>query len=243
LSFFVCDGTVITLVTGAALPVIFWRSTGEGREWTLGGVVLTVNGDRDVVQEQLDDGELECPSCWGALGPWGNAVTRTVRQLAGDDERVTPLRSRCRSCRGTHVLLPAGMLCRRADAGAVIGRALEERAAGKGHRKIAEGLGRAVSTVRGWVRSMTGNAGRVRELFTSLAASLVTDPPLPAPAGLALADAVAAVAAAAAAVAVLPGIGAVARWELASAVTCSLLLAPSWPFRRATRARIYPAAR
>jgi hypothetical protein len=79
----VCDGTVITLVTGAALPVIFWRSTGEGREWTLGGVVLTVNGDRDVVQKQLADGELGCPSCGGILGGWGNAVTRPVRQLEG----------------------------------------------------------------------------------------------------------------------------------------------------------------
>jgi hypothetical protein len=57
----------------------------------------------------------------------------------------------------------------------------------------------------------------------------VTDPPLPAPAGSLSADAVAAVAAAAAAAVLLPGVGVVARWELASAVTCGLLLAPSWP--------------
>ena len=43
----------------------------------------------------------------------------------------------------------------------------------------------------------------------------MTDPPLPAPAGSPLADAVAAVAAAAAAAAAVPGVGAVARWELA----------------------------
>jgi hypothetical protein len=105
----------------------------------------------------------------------------------------------------------------------VIGRALEAKAAGAGHRKIAGLLGRPESTVRGWLRALARNAGRVRERFTSLAASLVADPPLPAPAGSPLADAVAAAAA------MLPGVSAVARWELASAVTGGLLLAPSWP--------------
>jgi hypothetical protein len=205
--------------------------------------VLTVSGDRDVVERQLAAGELSCPGCGGALGGWGSSVMRPVRQLGGPDELVTPRRSRCRRCGVTHVLLPARMLCRRADAGAVIGRAAEEKAAGAGHRKIAGGLGRPASTVRGWLRALARNAGRVRELFTSLAASLVTDPPLPAPGGSPLADAVAAVAAAAAAAALVPGVGAAARWELASAVTCGLLLAPSWPSRLATRAGVWAAAR
>jgi hypothetical protein len=191
--------------------------------------VLTVNGDRDVVERQLAGGELACPLCGGVLGGWGNAVTRPVWPLAGDCELVTPRRARCRSCRATHVLLPVQLLCRRADAGAVIGRALEAKAAGSGHRAIAVLLGRPESTVRGWLRALARNAGAVRETFTSLAASLVTDPPLPGPAGSPWADAVAAVAAAAAAAALLPGVGAVARWELASAVTCGLLLAPSRP--------------
>ena len=191
--------------------------------------MLTVNGDRDVVERQLGNGELACPSCGGVLGGWGNAVTRPVRQLDGGGELVRPRRSRCRACRVTHVLLPARLLSRRADAGAVIGRALEAKALGLGHRKIAGLLKRPESTVRGWLRALARNAGPVRERFTSLAAALVTDPPLPAPAGSAAADAVAAVAAAAAAAAMLPGVGAVARWELASAVTCGLLLAPSWP--------------
>lgn len=205
--------------------------------------MLTVNGDRDVVERQLERGELACPSCGGVLGGWGNAVTRPVRQLEGAGELVTPRRSRCRGCGVTHVLLAARLLSRRADAGAVIGRALEESAAGAGHRKIAEQLERPVSTVRGWLRALARNAGRVREQFTSLAASLVTDPPLPAPAGSPLADAVAAVAAAATAAAMLPGVRAVARWELAAAVTCGLLLAPSWPSWRATRAGVWAAAR
>ena len=205
--------------------------------------MLTVNGDRGVVERQLRGGELSCPSCGGVLGGWGDAGTRPVRQLEGDDELVTPRRSRCRGCKGTHVLLPAQLLSRRADAAAVIGRALEGKAAGAGHRKIAEGLGRPVSTVRGWLRALARGAGRVRERFTALAASLVTDPPLPAPAGSPSADAVAAVAAAAAAAAVVPGVGAVARWELASAVTCGLLLAPSWPVVAGNASWLWAAAR
>ena len=77
---------------------------GGPPELTLGGVVLTVNGDRDAVERQLERGELACPSCGGVLGGWGEAVTRPVRQLEGDDERVTPRRSRCRACGATHVL-------------------------------------------------------------------------------------------------------------------------------------------
>jgi AcrR family transcriptional regulator len=205
--------------------------------------VLTVNGDRDVVERQLGNGELACPSCGGMLVRWGNAVTRPVRQLGEDDELVTPRRSRCRGCLATHVLLPVQLLSRRADAGAVIGRALEAKAAGAGHRAIAGLLGRPESTVRGWLRALARNAGQVRERFTSLAASLVTDPPLPAPAGSPAADAVAAVAAAAGAAVLLPGVSGVARWELAAAVTCGLLLAPSWPAGSGNASWLWAAAR
>ena len=96
---------------------------------------------------------------------------------------LVPRRARCRECRATHVLLPAWCLARRADAGEVIGLALEAKAAGSGHRVIAGRLGRPASTVRGWLRAFTRRAGQVRAVFTALAASLVTDPPLPAPAG------------------------------------------------------------
>ncbi|MGH3253398.1 MAG: hypothetical protein ACRDOI_45265 [Trebonia sp.] len=41
--------------------------------------MLTVNGDRDVVERQLAGGELECPLCGGVLGGWGVSVTRAVR--------------------------------------------------------------------------------------------------------------------------------------------------------------------
>ncbi len=127
------------------------------------------------------------------------------------------------------MLLPVTCLARRADEIAVIGAALEAKAAGAGHRTIALALVRAPSTVRGWLRAFAAAADRVRQAFTALTAGLVTDPPLPAPAGSALADAVAAVAAAAAAAARFLGVGEVARWRLAAAVTSGMLLAPSWP--------------
>ena len=202
--------------------------------------MLTVNGDRGAVERQLGCGELACPACGGVLGRWGNAAGRLVRVLDGTGVRVVPRRARCRGCGGTHVLLPAWCLARRADAGEVIGLALEAKAAGNGHRVIAERLGRPVSTVRGWLRAFTRRAEQVRSVFTVLAAGLVTDPPLPLPAGPVFADAVAAVAAAAAAARV---VGVVSRWELAAAVTCGLLLAPSWPPRVASMSWLWAAAR
>ena len=205
--------------------------------------MLTVNADRDVVERQLGGGELACPSCGGVLARWGNAAERRVRLAAGPDVGLVPRRSRCRRCSRTHVLLPAWCLARRADAGEVIGLALEAKAAGWGHRVIAARLGRPASTVRGWLRAFTRRAEQVRSVFTALAASLVTDPPLPAPAGPAAADAVAAVAAAAAAAAGVPGVGTVARWQLAAAVTCGLLLAPSWPGRVANMSWLWAAPR
>jgi hypothetical protein len=127
------------------------------------------------------------------------------------------------------VLLPVTCLARRADAAEVVGRALEAKAAGAGHRPIAVMLGRPASTVRGWLRALAARAEQVRSVFTALAASLVADPPLPAATGSPLADAVAAIATAAAAAARFLGVGEVARWHLVSAVTSGGLLAPSWP--------------
>jgi Homeodomain-like domain len=150
--------------------------------------VLTVNADRGVVERQLGGGELACPSCGGVLARWGNGIARRVRLPGGPDGEqdrhvvLVPRRSRCRACGATHVLLPAWCLARQADCGEVIGFALEAKAAGAGHRVIAERLGRPASTVRGWLRAFTARAEQVRSVFTALAASLVTDPPLPAPA-------------------------------------------------------------
>ena len=205
--------------------------------------MLTVNADRGVVERQLGGGELACPSCGGVLARWGNGAARRVRVAEGPDVELVPRRSRCRGCGATHVLLPAWCLARRADAGEVIGFALEAKAAGSGHRLVAARLGRPASTVRGWLRAFAARAEQVRLVFTALAASLVTDPPLPGPAGSLLGDAVAAVAAAAVAAARVPGVGTVARWQLAAAVTCGLLLAPSWPARVANTSWLWAAPR
>jgi hypothetical protein len=192
--------------------------------------VLTVNGDWAVVERQLAGGELACPSCGGVLGGWGKAAVRRVRVLDGDDVRLRPRRSRCRRCGGTHVLLPVRLLLRRADAGEVIGAALEAAAAGGGHRSIAGLLGRPASTVRGWLRWFAGRAERVRAFFTVLLARTAPDPVMPARAPGLVAAAVSAIAGAAAAVAVRwPRIGGVPVWAAASAASGGRLLAPGWP--------------
>src|SRR5262250_924452 len=79
--------------SGTALPVLFGEASGRAAELTLGGVVLTVNGDRGVVERQLAGGELACPACGGVLGGWGHAAERPVRVLDGPDVRVIPRRS------------------------------------------------------------------------------------------------------------------------------------------------------
>ncbi len=192
--------------------------------------MLTVNGDRGVVEQQLAGGELSCPSCGGVLGGWGNARPRRVRVLGGPDAELVPRRSRCRGCGATHVLLPAWCLARRADSGEVIGAALEAAAGGGGHRKIARMLGRAAPTVRGWLRRFSGRAETVRVVFTVLLARTGPDPVMPAGAASPVAAAVSAIVGAAAAVAARwPHLGEVPVWAAASAASGGLLLAPGWP--------------
>ena len=155
---------------------------------------------------------------------------RRVRAADGPDAELVPRRSRCRRCGGTHVLLPAWCLLRRADAAAVIGAALEAAAGGDGHRKIAGRLGRAASTVRGWLRRFAGRAEAVRVFFTVLLARTGPDPVMPAGAAGPAAAAVSAIAGAAAAVAARwPLLGEVPVWVAASAASGGLLLAPGWP--------------
>ena len=198
--------------------------------------MLTVGNDAAEVEQRLSAGQLECPACGGRLAGWGHARTRVVR-LAGTGWRVRPRRAICGGrdgCGKTHVLLPAGMLARRADAAAVIGEALAAAAAGLGHRAIAVRLGRPAATVRGWLRRFAARAEVLRSAFTALACALDADPLLPGPSGSAVADAVAAVAAAAVAASRRWGgllASAVSPWELASAVTSGGLLSPGTEVR------------
>jgi hypothetical protein len=127
------------------------------------------------------------------------------------------------------VLLPVGLLLRRADTVVVIGAALTARAGGAGFRRIAAELQRPAETVRGWLRRFAGRVEAVRRLFTVLLRAVAADPVMPEPAGGAWADAVAAIGAAAAAVAGRFVVFTVPPWQWASAVSGGRLLAPGWP--------------
>jgi hypothetical protein len=126
----------------------------------------------------------------------------------------------------THVLLAVSCLSRRADGVEVIGAAVTAKAAGEGHRRIADRLGRASSTVRGWLRAFAGNAERIRVACTALLAELDPLAGSVMPCGSVVADAVEAIGLVAAAARRRLGvIGAVSAWQLASAVTSGRLLA------------------
>jgi hypothetical protein len=84
---------------------------------------------RDPGQAETDlaAGMLTCPSCTGPLQPWGHARSRTVRDHGTSVVALCPRRARCRTCRGTHALLPAVVGPRRADTTAVTGVARHRR--------------------------------------------------------------------------------------------------------------------
>ena len=122
------------------------------------------------------------------------------------------------------MLLASSMLLRRADGVAVIGAALLAKAAGGGHRTIAAGNGRAVGTVRGWLRRFGRRAEQLRVLFTGLLHALDPEAGSLLPTGSAFSDALAAVGAAAAAAVRL--LGPRCPWQFAAAASGGLLLAP-----------------
>lgn len=182
-----------------------------------------VGTDLVEVERLLLAGELACPSCAAMLRPWGHARWRCSR---GEHEDVghRPRRASCSGCAKTHVLLAAAWLVRRADAAALIGRALLAKAGGLGHRPTAAALGRPASTVRGWLRRFGARAEDIRGLFTGLLLAL--DPeagPLVA-SGSVFADAVEVLGRAAASAVVR--LSPIPPWEFASRATGGLLLAP-----------------
>ncbi|WP_194280793.1 helix-turn-helix domain-containing protein [Streptomyces fagopyri] len=122
-------------------------------------------------------------------------------------------------------------LVRRADAVEVVGAGLELAAAGWGCRRIAERLGRPVTTVRGWLRCWSRRVGRTAAVFTSLLVALADDPAamLPTAAGSAAQDAVCAVTGFAFAARARLEMLKVPTWLLVSAACHGRLLAPGWP--------------
>ena len=188
---------------------------------------MTVGVDRAAVEAALLAGALGCPviDCQGRLGPWGRARERAVRGLVG---RWRPRRTRCGSCRRTHVLLPASVLLRRADAATVIGAALLAKAAGAGHRSIAAELGRPASTVRGWLRRLVAVADRVLAVLGVIAAEFGTLFVPPAPTGSPLGAVVELVGALARAAA-LALAGSCSPWRLVAVISGGRLLSPDGP--------------
>jgi len=193
--------------------------------------VLTVGVDGAAVESDLRAGVLVCPvpGCGARLAPWGWARARVVRGLEG---RLRPRRSRCASasgCGATHVLLPASVLLRRADAVDVIGAGLLAAAGGLGHRRVAAEVGRPVSTVRGWLARITRGADRVLAVCAAVLAGLGSQfvPPAPAPVGV-----VAVVVEMAGALGRAAGRrlgGSRSPWRLVAVVTSGRLLAPQGP--------------
>lgn len=159
--------------------------------------MLTVSDDAVSVELDLFAGRVACPGCGGRLHPWGRARARVIREGLGTDwegRDLQPRRARCGDCRATHVLLEVRLAVRRADAADVIAAAVEAKTAlGWGHRRIAAGFGRPVSTVRGWLRAFQASAAAISDQFTGL---LVRDAPdavvlWPTPAGTAMGEALA----------------------------------------------------
>jgi len=191
--------------------------------------VITVGANPAEVERSLAAGEMECPSCGGVLRRWAHARPRVLRGERGP-VRLRPRRARCAGCGATHVLLPVFALLRRADLAEVIGAALAAKALGQGVRPIAAVAGRAVGTVRGWLRRFGARAELVRVFFITLLVATGVDPVPPAAGRSPFADAVAAVAGAAvAALSRWPGIGKVTPWRVASAASGGRLLSPGWP--------------
>jgi hypothetical protein len=158
---------------------------------------------------------------WGVLGPWGHARERTLRR-DGKEERVWPRRARCRSCARTHVCLGDCWLVRRRDDVETIGRALDAKVAGAGHRSLAKVLGRCESTVRRWLRAFRDRAELIRVHFTRWAYALDADLPVIAMAGSAMADALEAVGVAARAW--VQRYGPAGGWAVASRLSGGALL-------------------
>ena len=146
---------------------------------------------------------------------------------------LRPRRARCRTCRATHVLLPAVVAPRRADTTAVIGSALQASARGIGYRRIAAQLDRSLSTVRRWIRAVCDPAHvewlRTQGMVWLSRVDLDVINTL-APQATRLGDALTALAAAALTLRarVVPR---VSPWTLIGQITCGRLVGPPVPAR------------
>lgn len=122
----------------------------------------------------------------------------------------------------SHSLVPDVLVRGRVDLVEVVGRALERKAAGQGHRPVGAVLGVPEATVRGWLRCVSrhgmGVAGRLMAVAAA-ADPAVRDPP----SGDVFVTLVGAARAAAGAWSLLSG-EPVAVWRYANAVTRGCVL-------------------
>lgn len=137
------------------------------------------------------------------------------------------------------MLLPVTVLVRRAYAVEVIGAAVMARSGGQGHRSIGQALGVPDTTVRGWLRVLTGRLEPVRWHLLQVASRAAVDQPVPSALGSPWRDLLAALGAAMVAVTGRFGpvgvLGPVTVWQVAAACSAGRLLAPGWPARLAGR--------
>ena len=194
---------------------------------------MLLTHDPSTAATQLAAGALFCPvqDCAGRLGPWGHARQRVLRLGSGRSEGHTPRRARCRSCGGTHVILPARSYPRRPDTAEVVGTALVAAETGLGHRRVAELVALPPTTARGWLRRARANSEAVRGDATVAVHALDPEASPLAPTGSALGDMLEAVGAALAAA--IRRFGPVpAPWQLAVVITGGAILAlrpqPAW---------------
>jgi hypothetical protein len=115
---------------------------------------------------------------------------RKITTPGGVDE-VTPRRARCRSCRVTHVLLPATLFARRAFAGALMWACVLARVAGSKIAAIVARFRVKTSTLASWLRRISGRAGWWRQVLIGELGRLDGRVHQFVPAGSVLGDAVA----------------------------------------------------
>lgn len=120
-----------------------------------------------------------CPACgqgWVTFDGWYPRHTRRGRVAI---HRVLCSSESCGQ--RSHSLLPDVLVSGRADLASVIGWALEAKASGAGHRRVAARLGVPEATVRGWLRRGGRRGGQVATRL--LAAGAAADPGARGPPG------------------------------------------------------------
>jgi hypothetical protein len=151
--------------------------------------VIPIVGGFDEWREAVRTGRVPCPGCGAPLSPRGFAPPLApVRGAPEDIEGLGPggerIRTWCRRCRAGHTLMPAVLVCRRADTAGRLGQAVTASAcSGLSAARIGSALGVPRRTVAGWLAGARVFAARHTARFirylTGLGAPLEALPLLP----------------------------------------------------------------